>query len=213
MMRKCDNDVGHMIGQPDNSYCDRHHEFSGLPDSPYVQETTKIAEIRDSFGQLRFKVFMIDMLDYYEETPLDERYRITVDSFCYGPSPVTILKDFRKHFSEAYAHYLKCIELYTHLAIAETRNFQDIRIYADKIEYHLIDPQCCKNCKWSIKVHEYDQHCHCHEDHQTAKGTKYMCMNHELFNVAHSKIISDIEPIVDPNGICKHYKDRREHCK
>lgn len=184
---------------------------------PYVQETTKIAEIRDSFGQLRFKVFMVDMLDYYEETACDERYRITVDTFCYGPSPITILKEFRKHFSEAYAFYLECVEQYKHLAIAETRSFQDIKIYADKIGYHKIDPECCKNCKWSRKVHEHDHHCHCHDgcdphDEHKHDNNKYMCMNHELFRIAHSKIIHDVEPIVDPYGICKHYADSRK-CK
>ena len=29
---------------------------------PYVHETTKVAEIFDCFGQMRFKVLMIDML-------------------------------------------------------------------------------------------------------------------------------------------------------
>ena len=40
-------------------------------DEPFVQETTKIAEIRDNFGKLRFKVILIDMFDYYEETCCD----------------------------------------------------------------------------------------------------------------------------------------------
>lgn len=30
---------------------------------PYIRETTKITEILDSFGKLRFKVFLADMLD------------------------------------------------------------------------------------------------------------------------------------------------------
>ena len=57
-----------------------HHD----KDTPFVQETTKISEIRDNFGKLRFKVFLIDMLDYYEETSIDQRYRISVESYCYS---------------------------------------------------------------------------------------------------------------------------------
>lgn len=138
---------------------------------------------------------MIDMLDYYDETRCkDDNYRITVDSFFYGPSPVTILKEYRKHFSEAYAFYKKCIDEYKHLALAETRNFQDIEIYADKIKYHIIDPECCKNCKWSKLL--------CDKRH-------LVCMNHHLFEVAHSRILGDIEPEVSPYGICKFFADKR----
>lgn len=189
-MRDFEESVGHIIGQAD--HCEHHHHDAHY--DPHVQETTKIAEIRDNFGQLRFKVFLIDMLDYYEEEICkDDNYRITVDSFCYGPGPVTILKEYRRHFGEAYAFYLKCIDEYKHLALAETRDFQDIEIYADKIGYHKVDPKCCRNCKWSKCIQHH----------------KLVCMNNRLFYAARSKFIGDIQPEVAPDGICNYFDDRR----
>lgn len=173
---------------------------------PYVQETTKIAEIRDNFGKLRFKVFLIDFsmesIDCHKKENCNTRYCITVESFCYSLHPVTILKEFRHNFKEAHDFYLTCISQYKHLAIAETRDFRDIKIYADKIGYHKIDPECCKNCKWSKKVRS---HCSKNDD-------KLICTNHRIFKIMDcQKLEPLIEPIVEHNGICNHF-EHSQHC-
>lgn len=170
---------------------------------PYVQETTKIAEIRDNFGKLRFKVYLIDMFDYHTDTFYDVKYCITVESFCYGLQPQIILKEFKQHFNEAYAFYLKCIDEYKYLVIAETRHFQDIKIYADKIDYHMIEPDCCKNCKWSKHVHT--RLCPRDEKFFMPQNDKLVCINHKIFEISHSIKIRDIEPIVSSYGICKYF--------
>ena len=180
-------------------------------DEPFVQETTKIAEIRDNFGKLRFKVVLIDMFDYYEETCCDQRYRISVESFCYGMQPMTILSEYRSTFHAAYEFYRKSIENYKNLVLAETKDFQDIKIYADRehIKYHIIEPECCANCKWSCE-YNYGEH-GCHDDMHTnfRKRHRLQCMNRNMF-VMPGRRFFDVQPEVAPNGICKQYCDRRK---
>ena len=184
----------------ENYFLDNCCEQHAPKHDPYVHETTKVAEILDCFGQMRFKVLMLDI-----QVPSQhcKRYCITVESFCYKHSPVVILKEFRQHFCEANELYEKCVKQYKHLAIAETRHFQDIKIYADKIGYHKIDPDCCKNCKWSKMVCRHSHHCY--------EEQKFLCTNHKLFMLEcceDPKLMT--EPIVQSDGICKHYC--RNHC-
>lgn len=199
MFRNCNNNNGHIIGQKDDQkQCDFFHR---LPESAYVQETTKIAEIRDNFGKIRYKVFMIDLLDYYEEHEFDQRYRISVESYIYGIQPQTILVEFRKCFEEAYSFYNKCIQNYKELVIAETRDFQDIWIYADRIEYHKIDPECCATCKWSCKAMRNAKCVPCDIKH----NKDLVCMNKNVL-VDSQRRLPDLQPRVDNDGICKFYK-------
>ena len=46
----------------ENNFLDNCCAQHALKHDPYVHETTKVAEILDCFGQMRFKVLMLDML-------------------------------------------------------------------------------------------------------------------------------------------------------
>ena len=175
---------------------------------PFVFETTKIAEIRDNFGKLRYKVFMIDMLDYYEEHDRDQRYRITVESFCYGMQPVTILEEFRPTYEIAYDYYKKCIENYKSLVLAETSHFEDINIYAEKIGYHKICPECCATCKFSKPTFDRKpgRPAPFPHDHKGMHDLALVCANEDIFKQCAARHVHDIQPRVSKDGICKHYE-------
>ena len=43
--------------------------------------------------------------------------------------------------------YEENVREYSMIAKVETRHFQDIKIYAEKIGYHRVE-ECCANCRW-----------------------------------------------------------------
>ena len=170
----------------ENFHPEHHHGHHSMGD-PFVQETSKTSEIRDNFGKVRFKVYLIDMLDYYDEKEdCDDRFVVSVYSLCYSLDPYKILEETFNEPSDAYCFYNKCIENYKHIVQVETKDFQDIAIYAEKINYHKIDPDCCANCKYS-RTCEADKDCNCHSippygpHHKPRK--RLICMNSRLFTI------------------------------
>jgi hypothetical protein len=47
--------------------------------------------------------------------------------------------------------FAKCVKNYTFLVKAESKPIDNIKIYADKIKYRKIDPDCCMNCLFCRK--------------------------------------------------------------
>ena len=191
----------------ENFHPEHHHSHHSMGD-PFVQETSKTSEIRDNFGKVRFKVYLIDMLDYYDEKEdCDDRFVVSVYSLCYSLDPYKILEETFNEPSDAYCFYNKCIENYKHIVQVETKDFQDIAIYAEKINYHKIDPDCCLNCRF------------CHNDHT---GIHLECHNRNNFvfepgcphdhnhNYYHTDEFLRIFPKVHNNGICDNYKRRNK---
>lgn len=101
-----------------------------------------------------------------------------------------------------YSGYVKS---YTALVVAETRNVQDISIYANRINYKIVDPNCCKNCRYVKKI-----------DSKHGKP-KFVCMNREMFDqllsgleIFSSPTISKDDPLSNPHtavynkGECRH---------
>lgn len=116
------------------------------------------------------------MLDYYEEAPKDEEYRISVESYCYGMQPIVVLTEFRRTFDEAKAYYAKCVDNYRALVLAETKNFEDIGIYAERIGYRKISPECCATCKYSQECPDRGP-----SDIRRRRHPRLRCMNSKLF--------------------------------
>ncbi len=132
-----------------------------------------------------------------------------------------VLRELMRDFKAAQEFYKKCIKNYRDLVLAETKDFQDIRIYADRpeIQYHKIDPECCANCKWSCP-YKWTEPEHGHHDYccdipghvqvrEKRRFVRLQCLNHEMFKIL-GRHIQDIEPEVDPNGICLQYVDKRK---
>ena len=49
---------------------------------------------------------------------------------------------------DAYAEFERNVRNYSILVKAESKPLNDIQVYAEKIEYRKIDPDCCMNCKF-----------------------------------------------------------------
>lgn len=111
------------------------------------------------------------------------------------------------------------------IAKAETEYYQDIKIFAEKINYRCAD-ECCANCRFARPLedhnrifHEHHTHhdaiwhnCHKHPRHQL--HDKYACMNRELFvtSEANGDLFNDtrfsIEPEVDGHCVCDMFVHR-----
>lgn len=138
--------------------------------NPLSKEVVKVSEIKDFTGDIKFKIifsnfkFFGDQNDssdaYYtwllDQTWHDDReYQVVVLSFCVrdNDNPIIIIaKDFFG-YNEALAEYYRCCGVYKNLVAAETRGWQDIRLFDEQIHCHKIDPNCCANCKFSRKDH------------------------------------------------------------
>ena len=192
--------------------------------SVYVKETCKIAEITDAFGQLRYKVEMTSF-DIVDDGKYELVYQVQVVNYFYGPEPLIIFEapDVDqppiKDINIANKIYADCVRNYTALVKAETRDFQDIDVYKERIEYRETCPECCATCRWcksGLKSIMLDRKLRCinpknrleykndtlpyeyqREHFENLHGHKVMPDDHSVL---------DITPKVMPFGICKNYE-------
>lgn len=121
--------------------------------SVHVKETCKISEISDAFNQLKYKVIM-SSFDIVDDGKYQLVYQIQVVNYFTGPEPLIIFEapDLDEpvitDLKVATKIYNDCVQNYTALVKAETRDLQDIDVYKEKIEYKEICPECCATCKW-----------------------------------------------------------------
>lgn len=142
---------------------------------PHVRESVKVAEIKDDFAMTRFKVILTDF-DDFEIAPdhdnlrdWDRSYQVEVMSYCYGPDPLVLVsKTFDDH-RVALSFFKQNVAIYTDLVKVETRHYQDIEIYRDRIDYKIAD--CCASCKWAMK----------NPDPRSRK--RIVCGNEDLFKL------------------------------
>lgn len=212
-----------------------HENFPPRPRTVTVEENNKVAEIKDAFKNLRFKVSLTSFDSYY--FPGKKCYQIQVLSFnAYADPSYTdpiIIVD-RPTSCEPPIHdydyalklYDDYVRTYTQLIKAETKDFQDIELYKEQIGYKIIAPSCCLTCKWCKK------HCFDIESKVGAFG-RLECWNpkcckaynfdsehrHQPFNehchdpkcydpnyFERKHMIIDIHPNVDMFGICDNYE-------
>lgn len=186
-----------------------HGYKHGPHDDPYVKETTKVAEIKDRFMKTRYKVALTEYEDHLLHP--DIFFQVTVISFNYEDPLEVIHKDF-DDYDKAVAFFEKTVDEFQALAKLDSRDAQNIKIYADKTEYHRIDPDCCRNCKWAKPADK--RNCLFKEWRGRLRG-KFFCMNSELYSKCmpgpidgEAWHIIDITPEVDPDGICVGYERR-----
>ena len=129
-----------------------------------TRETSKIVELKDKFGNTRFKIGLTDYDDplYPEHDDLqhwDTLYQVTVVSYCCKDEdqPITLFEQTFNDYEEAVNKLNELVEQYRVLINAETKGWQDITAYADRINFRTIDPDCCKNCMWAKPVPYSDQ--------------------------------------------------------
>lgn len=183
-------------------------------DSPYVRETTRVAELKDNFGATRFKVALTDFKwetnDDLRE--FDRRFQVTVVSYCYGEEAMTIVQREFDWFDNAVKFFEQMKEQYRALVVAETKDYQDIRIYAQKTGYRAISPDCCATCKWACPITKSNS---LFGDWLRNHQNRFRCMNAELYKagtdagaVRETFKPVDIRPEVDAMCVCNGYERR-----
>lgn len=82
---------------------------------------------------------------------------------------------YETSYEEAMHAFDTCVKKYQSLVNAEMRDFRDIDVYKDKIDYRVQEPRCCSNCKWCMKTFERDVHSRCCKP--DGKPIKMQCCN------------------------------------
>ena len=175
-----------------------------------IKETAKTVEIRDNKDNLKWKVvlqpfddgqrgviYIVKVLNSYNEEVMGETY----DTL---------------RFAEI--GFAKCVKNYTFLVKAESKPIDNIKIYADKIKYRKIDPDCCMNCLFCRKKYQ-------NETEIPYGKYELVCVNAANFNIFdvfppdcecdehdshgfkpnHRPKQLKVRPKVDFNGLCERY--------
>lgn len=201
-----------------------HGHRHGPHNDPYIKETTKVAEIKDRFMKTRYKVVLTDFDDAPEHDDLtrpDTVFQVTAISFNYDQPLEITHRDFR-NYEDAVKFFSQTVDQLQALAKLDSRDAQDIRIYAEKTGYHRIDPDCCRNCKWAKPA---DKRNCMFKEWRNRLRRKFFCMNSELYSKCMPDLVPDegqhddyhdfaqtrwnvidITPEVDPDGICSGYE-------
>lgn len=95
--------------------------------------------------------------------------------------------------AEATRCYDENVREYSLIAKVETKHYQDIKIYAEKIGYHEVE-ECCANCRWCHKEpHKGPQPTSIRNDkllrELKSMHQKLVCHNYKLF----AKRVNDVE--------------------
>lgn len=206
-------------------------------DNIICKDVLKISEITDINGLIRFKV-VFSNFDFFEETyeqtnmyytwllnqtwHTDYKYQVVVLGFNDLTSDVpTILsaRDFID-YDIALREFNKQCDVYTQLVKAETKGWQDIRLYKSKINCHKIDPDCCANCEFVRKEKNKKHHQHFKFDqndtlfcaHPDVLSLNTVIDQHdrkEYSAKSHTEYEIGMCPITFNYFICDNYKRRK----
>jgi len=121
-----------------------------------IAETGKTVEIRNPKDELRFKVVLKKETRDTEDLETVYVYVIEVVSYVDDPEGEVIPNgDEYETLREAEEAFRKTVEEYSLVVKASSAPLDDIEVYADKIGYERIDPDCCFNCEFC----EIDERC------------------------------------------------------
>lgn len=154
-------------------------------------------DINDILGNFRFRVQFIrkEVVDeilhevhYY--------YTVIVDNYTKA-EPVIVYNVTFNDATTATKKFNELVAWYKSLVDAEFKDIQDIRVYADKINYRLLNNDCCATCKFSRKT-------------KCNGCTKFECHNPKTFvgysNLSELHDAIDIHPEIKPYGICDNFQ-------
>ena len=177
-----------------------------------VTETTKLSEIKDNHGTLRYKILLsnytVDAADTlcYQVQAVDYFYNGTpliIDTF---PSEETGVLDY----NIALHKYEEFVKFYSDLIRAEIREVQSPANIAnpEQVVYKKADVQCCLTCKFCKREHIHTVDC------QHLQPVQFVCVNPK--NCIHSKndidrhhhgtVVINQWPKVELDCICSHYE-------
>lgn len=184
-----------------------------------MKEVEKTAEIRDNFGFDRFRVYLYaseesvvlssdeDIVD--EVLPEEEKAEVSEPAVEKSKRSgwrvsVTALLPTEKwelifdselfiKLDDASKCYDENVKEYSLIAKVETKHYQDIKIYAEKIGYHRVE-ECCANCRWCHKKMTGEPQRAIVRNDKFMRDPKLVherlvCLNYKLF----AKRLTDIE--------------------
>jgi hypothetical protein len=108
----------------------------------------------------------------------DHRFQVTVVSYCYGEEPIELVNRSFDDFGHAKKFYEQMKTQYAAVVTAETKDYEDIGIYARKTGYCIIKPDCCATCKWACPI---DSRNSLFDDWKANRKGKFICMNGKLY--------------------------------
>lgn len=162
-----------------------------------IQETDRTVEIKDGEDNLKYlatlekgvdeelqtvfivKIIKYNGLDEESETMFDESYD-TIEA--------------------ANFNFKRMVENYVFLIKAESKPIDDIKLYADRIEYHHIDTDCCLNCEFSAE--RPDRLRPFKPGHIPFKPTSLFCENPDNFVIFRNTINYDTGMDFRGNNTC-----------
>jgi len=133
------------------------------PAPSHVDTTSKSVNIADAFGNLRYIVELISFPFYNEATGAqDLGFKVIVKNIIentYGMPFLTIPEGqaWEFEYDIAMKNFKDCVDRYNSLVAAEMKDFKDIDIYKDRIQYVETKPCCCMFCRWCTQVFLDDQ--------------------------------------------------------
>lgn len=138
-----------------------------------IEESQKTVDIKDPKGELKFTVELFTAEEPTDSEPktiyLVQVYNAEGEGIG-NPGKFDSLRDAEKQFN-------RDVRNYSFIVKAESKPVDDIWVYADKIEYRKIDPDCCFNCEFCNR--EYDR-CRTAHHHPYARYS-LVCENPENF--------------------------------
>lgn len=186
-----------------------------MPNSITVHETLKTAQIKDAFKNLRYEV-QLKSADLHTDDENDTAYQVQVINFHYAPDPLVILTKQTVVYGYALSYFDECVRNYTNLVKAETRDFQDMGLYKDKVGYKITCPRCCATCMWCRRrplKHEFTVgatfklECWSPKNSTAYNFDMEECKPAKHFDEGHEHHL-DIHPNVRPFGVCDNYELR-----
>lgn len=138
----------------DTHCCPDHPRFKGA----HVSDESRIVQLTDVFGNLRYLVALSS--DVFPDGKGNECTGYWFECvICYPNDKKDVILRYPQDgyeidYCKVEHEYKKCIDQYKSLLEAECRDFRDINVYKDKIDYEVLKPDCCKWCKWCRCKHD-----------------------------------------------------------
>ena len=155
-------DHGRQQSPPHRFHPQQPHEppYQKFAEDPMSRDTTKVTELKDRFGVTRFKIALTDYdtPEYPQNDDLQEwdiLFQVTVVSYCCkdeSTESIILFEEQYEDYTKAVEKFNELVSQYRILINSETKGWQDITSYAEKINFRTIDPDCCKNCIWAKPI-------------------------------------------------------------
>ena len=121
----------------------------------HILDESRVVDITDAMGNVRYNVVLSSEIvpDEKGEECIGYWFECVV-VFPNGHKDVILRfpeNGYDTDYKKVEIEYHKCIEQYKSLVEAEVQDFKDINVYKDKIDYHVLRPDCCMYCRWCRK--------------------------------------------------------------